>query len=208
MATFPLTFPALTPQTASFRIVRATSSSVSPFTFRQQVYKFGGGRWEGNVDFPPLTQDQAAELQAMFLELEGQYGTFLYGDPNYLAQGARGLATGSPLVKGAGQTGNTLVVDGLSNNLTNWLKKGDYIQLGTGTSARLYQSSTDVNTNGSGEATITLYPALRTSPTDNAVVVVNGARGCFRLADNAAEWRVSEGNLYSVSFGFVEAIIE
>jgi hypothetical protein len=120
MATFPLTFPTLTPQSATFRITRATSSSISPFTFRQQVYKFGGERWEGNVTFPPLTSDQAAELQAMFLELEGQYGTFLYGDPNYLAQGPRGLATGSPLVKGAGQTGNTLVVDGLIC-WTHWL---------------------------------------------------------------------------------------
>lgn len=206
--TFPLTFPDVTPASASFRIVRSTSSSVSPFTFRQQVYNFGGERWEGNVTFPPMTSANAANLQAFFLEMQGSYGTFLYGDPNYLAQGARGLATGSPLVKGAAQTGNTLIVDGLANNLTGWLLKGDYIQIGAGTSARLYQVAADVNTNGSGEATLTIYPALRSSPADNAAVVVNGAVGCFRLTDNVGEWLVEEGNLYNFSFGFVEAISE
>jgi hypothetical protein len=49
---------------------------------------------------------------------------------------------------------------------------------------------------------------MRSSPADNQAVVVVGAKGCFRLADNSAEWRVSEGNLYEVSFGFLEAIIE
>lgn len=208
MATYPLTFPSIVPSSASFRIARSTSSSVSPFTFTQQVYNFGGERWEGNVTFPPMTSANAAELQSFFLEMQGMYGTFLYGDPNYLAQGARGLATGSPLVMGAGQTGNTLIVDGLSNNLTGWLKKGDYIQIGTGVNARLYQSSQDVNTNGSGQATITLYPALRSSPADNAAVIVSGANGLFRLVGNTAEWQVEEGNFYNFSFGFVEAISE
>jgi len=208
MPTYPLTFPSVTPATASFRIIRATSSSISPFTFRQQVYKFGGERWEGNVTFPPMTQDTAGELQAFFLEMQGEYGTFLYGDPNYLAQGPRGLASGSPVVMGGGQTGNSLIVDGLSNGLTGWLKKGDYIQLGTGTTARLYQVYQDVNTNGSGQATIPIFPALRSSPADNAAVVVNGAVGCFRLSTPSAEWQVQEGNYYSFSFGYVEAISE
>lgn len=208
MPSYPLSFPSVVPATASFRLSRAVSSSISPFTFTQQVYKFGGERWEGNVTFPPMTQANAAELQAFFLEMQGQFGTFLYGDANYLAKGPRGLASGSPLVKGAGQTGNTLIVDGLSTGLTGWLKKGDYFQLGTGLDSRLYQSSVDVNTNGSGEATINFYPALRVSPADNAAVVVTGAKGLFRLASSVSEWQVEEGNLYNFSFGFMESISE
>lgn len=208
MPTYPLSFPSITPAAATFRITRSTSSSVSPFTFRQQVYQFGGERWEGTVEFPPLTRAQAAEVQAFLLEMQGQYGTFLYGDPNYLVEGARGLASGSPLVMGAGQTGNSLIVDGLANNLTGWLLKGDYIQLGTGADARLYQTYQDVNTNGSGQATIPLFPNLRSSPADNAAVVVSGAKGVFRLASPSAEWQVGEANIYSLNFGFIEAISE
>lgn len=206
---YPLTFPtSVTPKSGTFRLRRATSSSVSPFTFRRQVYKFSGETWEGNVTFPPLTQDQVADLQAFLTDLQGQYGTFLYGDPNYLAQGPRGLASGSPLVNGASQTGNSLAVDGLSNNLTGWLKKGDYIQIGTTTSSRLHMVVDDVNTNGSGQATIPIYPAIRTSPADNAAIIVNGAKGLFRLASSEVEWDIGEANLYSVSFGFVEAVGE
>lgn len=209
MPTYPLSFPSgLVPSSASFGLSRATSSTISPYTFNQQVYKFSGERWEGSVTFPPMTQESVGELQAFFLEMQGQFGTFLYGDPNYLVKGARGIASGSPLVNGAGQTGNTLNVDGLGASIVGWLKKGDYIQLGSGSSSRLHQSATDVDTNGSGQATITLYPAIRTSPADNAAVVVNGAKGVFRLASNVSEWAISEGNFYDVSFGFVEAISE
>jgi hypothetical protein len=208
MVTFPIAFPSLTPATGSFKLVRSVSSSTSPFTFKQQVYRFTGDRWEGQVTFPPLTQAQAGEIQAFFLQLEGMYGTFLYGDPNYLAQSPRGLATGSPLVMGAGQTGNSLIVDGLSNNLTGWLKKGDYIQIGTGSASRLHQVSEDVNTNGSGQATIPIYPAIRTSPADNAAIVVTGAKGCFRLASSSGEWQIGEANLYNISFSYIEAITE
>lgn len=208
MVSFPLSFPSIAPASANFKLVRSVSASTSPFTLKQQVYRFAGDRWEGTVNFPPLTRAQAAEFQAFFLQLEGMYGTFLYGDPDYLANGARGLATGSPLVNGASQTGNSLAVDGLSTGLTGWLKKGDYIQLESGSAARLYQVSEDVNTNGSGQATIPIYPAIRTSPADNAAVVVSGAKGCFRLAANAGEWQVSEGNFYNISFSFVEAITE
>lgn len=208
MPTYPLTFPTPQPASATFRLVRASSKSVSPFTFREQIYLHPGERWEGVVEWPPMTQDKAAEIQSFYLELQGQFGTFLYGDPNYLAKGARGLATGSPLVNGAGQTGNTLVVDGLTPSLTGWLKKGDYFQLGSGTAARLYQVSQDVNTDGSGEATLTFWPAIRSSPADNQAVIINGAKGLFRAATGSSELTVTEGNFYSTSFAFVEAIGE
>jgi hypothetical protein len=206
MPTYPLTFPDITPRGASFRLVRSVASSQSPFTLRQQVYQNAGARFEGNLEFPPLTRAQATELQAFFDELYGQFGTFLYGDPNYLVNGARGVASGSPLVAGGSQTGDTLDVDGLGNNITGWLLKGDYIQLGTGTSSELYRVQSDVDTNGSGEATITLHRNLTSSPSDNAAVVVDGAKGLFRMASNVVDFSVGEAQFYSTNFAFVEAV--
>jgi hypothetical protein len=189
-------------------LATATSSSVSPFTFRQQVYKHPGERWQGAITWPPLSREQAGAIKAFLTELQGQYGTFLYGDPDYLAKGALGVASGSGQVAGGGQTGNTLAVDNLSVGVTGLLLKGDYFQIGTGTSARLYQLTADVNSDSGGAATFNFFPALRSSPADNAAVVISGAKGLFRSSSNLAEWQSGEGNIHSISFSFVEAITE
>ena len=70
-----------------------------------------------------------AEIWLGFLlSLNGMAGSFLLGDP--LGATASGNLGGTPLVNGANQTGASLSIDGCSNNITNWLKAGDYIQLG------------------------------------------------------------------------------
>jgi len=155
-----------------------------------------------------MLNSDAASVKAFLADLQGQYGTFLYGDPDYLAVGARGSLGGTPLVNGAGQTGNTLAIDGASLSVTNWIRKGDYFQLGTGTSARLYMITEDANSNGSGEVTLTFQPALRSSPADNQAVTITGAKGLMRLASNTAEWSSNYRPIYGVRISYVEAINE
>jgi hypothetical protein len=208
MPTYPLTFPSIPPAASTFMLTTATSSSISPFTFRQQVYKHPGERWQGAISWPPLSRAQSGAIRAFLTELQGQYGTFLYGDPDYLAKGPLGVASGSGQVAGAGQTGNTLNVDNLSVGVTGLLLKGDYFQIGTGTDARLYQLVADVNSDSGGAATFSFFPALRSTPADNAAIVINGAKGLFRSSSNIAEWQANEGNIHTISFSFVEAISE
>jgi len=208
MPTYPLTFPSVGIVNSTFGLVRSTTSNRSPFSFRQQVYDFGGSMWRGDVEFKPMLNSDAASVKAFLADLQGQYGTFLYGDPDYLAVGARGSLGGTPLVNGAGQTGNTLAIDGASLSVTNWIRKGDYFQLGTGTSARLYMITEDANSNGSGEVTLTFQPALRSSPADNQAVTITGAKGLMRLASNTAEWSSNYRPIYGVRISYVEAINE
>jgi len=208
MTTYPLTFPSLGISKSTFGLARATSSTVSPFTFNQQVYKFSGSRWEGSVTFRPATHAQAANIKAFLAELDGQYGTFTYGDPDAIAKGKLGAGGGTPLVKGGSQTGTTLNIDGCSNNITGWLKKGDYFSLGSGSAQRLYMLVADANTNGSGETTLEFRPALRSSPADNASVEITSPRGVFRLAGNMQDWSSNHVPLYEITISFVEAISE
>lgn len=208
MPTYPLDFPNIPVTTSSFRIISATSSSVSPFTFRQQVYQFPGKRWEGQVKFKPTRGIDAGILKAFLADLQGQFGTFLYGDPDYLAKGPQGALGGTPLVKGASQTGNTLLIDGASNSITNWGRKGDYFQLGTGLSSRLYMLTQDVNSNGSGEVTLVFQPPLRSSPSDNQAVTFAGAKGVMRATNNNGEWQSNMSSVQETSLTFVEAIGE
>lgn len=206
--TYPLTFPAVGIVSSSFRLVRATSSNESPFTFAQQQYKFPGERWEGEVTFEPVRRANAAEIQAFLGELYGTYGTFLYGDPDALQQGLRGSGGGTPLVNGASQTGNTMTIDGLPLSGTNVYRKGDYFQLGSGTAARLYMITQDINSNGSGQATLQFIPALRSSPADNAAITFTSAKGLFRASDNMAQWDSNSAMIYGFTFAFKEAVGE
>jgi hypothetical protein len=79
-------------------------------------------------------------------------------------------------VKGAGQTGESLVTDGW---LSNELKAGDFISIGT----RLHTVMADVTHTG-GTATISIYPPLRASPADNATVEINAPAVLLRALED------------------------
>ncbi len=154
-----------------------------------------------------MRRDDAEQWIAWLLSLKGQYGTFLLGDPaGATPRGSAATFQGVPKVKGASQTGEDLDIDGASANKTGWLKAGDYIQIGTGSSAQLHKVLQDVNTDATGNATLTLWPDLRTSPADNADIIVSGAKGLFHLASNETNWSINEATTYGITFGAVEAL--
>jgi len=203
--TYPLSLPS-NRQISRVRLnaIDIVGLSQSPFTASQQVYRYQGQYWEADITLRPMSREEAEYWISFLLKLNGQYGTFLLGDPNGATP--RGVATGTPLVKGASQTGNELLTDGWTSGITGIMKAGDYIQLGTGANARLYKVLDDVNSDGSGNATLTIYPDLRSSPSDNAPIVVNNAKGNFRLNSAQTSWDITEAQFYGITFGAREAL--
>jgi hypothetical protein len=206
--TYPLTFPTQTGVAAvEFTATDVVSVSQSPFTFSQQVVRHAGARWSATISIPPVKRSDSEYWNSFLLRLRGQFGTFLLGDPNGATpRGSAASAAGTPVVNGASQTGNELNIDGLPASATGYLKAGDYIQLGSASTARLYKVLEDVDSNGSGEATLNLWPDLRSSPADGATVVVSNAKGVFRLSNNEAVWTINNAGFYSISFAAVEAL--
>lgn len=185
--------------------MNVVSENQSIFTGASQVYAHQGQWWEGELKFSPMKRTVARELIAFLAQLRGKYGTFLYGDPDYLALGPQGVGGGTPLVAGGSQTGNTLDVDGFPA-LTTVYRKYDYFSLGSGTSMRLYMLTEDAVTDSSGAVTLSFEPRLRVSPADNDPLTFTGAKGAFRLSENIAQWDVNESNIYSMSIPFKEAL--
>lgn len=207
MTTYPLTLPdGFEVEEASFSLTTAASANASPFTFAEQTYLHPGARWHGEVSLIPMKADSSAEIKAFLTKLKGRYGTFLYSDPYYYVSGPLGAADGSPQVDGAAQTGNELMIKSGPAGRTKWLMPSDFIQIGTGTSARLHMVTDQVDVAPDGTATIPIEPDLKSSPSDSAAVIVNDARGVFALAENSVEWQYSEGVLHRVSFAFSERI--
>jgi len=85
-----------------------------------------------------------------------------------------GSAEGTPLVKGANQTGSTIDVDGIAGTPgADWLLAGDIISF-AGINC-VYDVTADV-TEAAGEATIPISPPIYTggSPADDAAVTTTG----------------------------------
>ena len=203
-----ITYPLSLPTTAGIAKVRLTANDIvgisqSPFTASQQVYKYPGQFWEADVTLPAMKRADAEYWVTFLMKLNGPFGTFLLGDP--LGATARGVATGTPLVNGGSQVGNELLTDGWTVSQTGILKAGDYIQLGSGATAQLYKVLDDANSDGSGNATFTIWPSLRSSPSDNAAITVSAPKGNFRLTTPAA-WDIDEASIYGMTFGAREAL--
>ena len=139
-----LSYPLATPTTIGIesielRAVNAVAVSQSPFTYKQQVISHGGQKWEASVNIPSVHRDKAAEWKAMLVGLKGQAGTFLLGDPDYATP--QGTVSSCVLSGDAGDDNATVV-------MTGTLKAGDYIQLGSGSSAKLHQVLLDQDGDG------------------------------------------------------------
>lgn len=207
MTTYPLALPAHTGiRSINIRAVNAVAYSESPFTFAGQAQASAGQRWMADASLPPMKYEDAEQWIAWLVSLRGRFGTFLMGDP--LRCIARGTARGTDTVTvaGAGQTGQTLNITSSVVATAGYLKAGDYIQLGTGATTTLHKVLTDVTTDATGDATLTLWPHVRTAPADASAVVVEKAKGRWRLASNESEWSVNEASIYGISFSAMEAI--
>ena len=193
-----LSYPLATPTTIGIesielRAVNAVAVSQSPFTYKQQIVSHGGQKWEASVNIPSVHRDKASEWKAMLVGLKGQQGTFLLGDPDYATP--QGTVSSCVLSGDAGDDNATVV-------MTGTLKAGDYIQLGSGSSAKLHQVLLDQSGNG----TIQIWPSLR-STYSSATVTFNSPKGVFRLSTNMTSWSINNASIYGISFEAVEAVI-
>lgn len=194
MITYPLNTPtSIGIESIEIRAVNAVATSQSPYTYKQQIVSHTGQKWEASVSIPNTRRDTAAAWKAFLTAMKGQVGTFLLGDPDYATP--RGTVSSCTLT---GTTGEETV----TVTMTGTLLAGDYIQLGSGSSARLHQVLIDRD--GSGEMEI--WPGLRANYTD-AAVVYNNAKGVFRLKDNVTSWSINNVSSYGISFEAVEVVL-
>lgn len=206
--TYPLSLPtARKASRISIRPNNIVGVNKSPFTGSRQTIVYPGQWWAADVSLPPMKDADAQEWIAFLLKLNGKMGTFLMGDPaKATPSGSAASTPGSPQVDGAGQTGHYLNIKGMPNSATNYLKTGDYIQLGTTTDTRLYKLLEPLSSDGSGKGTATVWPRVRVAPSDSQPITVSNCVGLFSLAENNSGWDEEPGTIYTVSFSAEEVI--
>jgi len=202
-----IVYPLALPSTPQFRRIElfgenAVGLTRSPFTYATQVQEFNGQIWQCSITLPPMIQADADAWQAFLLSLNGQVGTFTLGDP--LHAEPRGSALGAPVVDGAGQSGQVLNTTGWDPSETGLLLKGDHIQLPNN---RLHVVLNDVDSDGSGDAAIDIWPRLRESPADASTIITANPRCIFRLSSNRVNVQsADQTRTVSISFEGTEAI--
>lgn len=204
MVTFPLTLPAAPGFSAvTFRPHAIVAMTASPFTGQQRIQEHHE-LWFVDLDVAVMQRADAEAWAATFLLLNGRANTFLLGDP--AGKTPRGSVPGAPVVDGASQTGRTLNTKGWTASQTGILLAGDWIQIGAGSTQRLYKVTEDADSDGGGLAALSIWPSLRESPADAAALVTSDCEGVFRLASNDMEWDIDTALFYDMSFQAVEAI--
>lgn len=204
-----ISYPITLPTAPGYRRVSiqprsSVAAYSSPFTFQQQVYAHPGQMWTGEFELPPMSRTEAAPWVAALTSLNGTEGTFYFGDPSWTT--ARGIATGTPVIKGAAETGYDIDTDGWTISQTGIMKAGDWVQIGATTAAKLHMVMADANSDGSGNATLTLWPAVRTAFADNTALTVASPVGIWRLS-GSVPWSISVDQLISgLTVQFVQAL--
>lgn len=188
-----------------FEYIDLVSVDPSMFTGEQEVQEWAGKFRRAEVEYRDLNQEAFQEIFARLVATYGATGTFLMGDP--LRQAPRGSVAGTPLVNGANAAGSkTLAVKGFTPSQTDVLKAGDTFHVGSSTTQYLYEVvNTDVDSDGSGNATVQIWPTLRVALSDGASITTTSAQGVFRRIGSLRTGR-TPGNLFSISFTAVEAI--
>lgn len=186
-----------TPATLNLKSIQPLLVSTS-HSLKRQVRSRGGQRWGFSLTYPPLFRSALAPLQAFLLAQRGGYETFTFYHP--LQRVPQGTWAGTPLVKGGSQTGRSIACDGFNIGAT--VKAGDWVKFNG--HAKVYQVTADASGSLGGELTLSIEPAVVTSPADNEPLVFSSVPFTCALASESIEIGVVPGKLYSLSVELLE----
>ena len=159
------------------------------------------GEWfSGVFTLPKMPVADAEEWVSWLTALEGGHRHFLIGDPGRSVPRGLGTNGATPGINGASQIGRTINTN-FWNNGQLCLKQGDYIEIGSGSTLRLYkQIGGDVTVHVSnGTATLELFPRVATAWADTTLLRTATPEGNWMLLGNP-EWDVDLLTNYGASF--------
>jgi len=189
-----------------FGLVPNTQVFQSPLSRVSQTLELPGSEWQGTYTYPPMTRAQAGVWLSFLVKLRGASGRFYAGDETYTTP--RGVATGTPLVNGASQTGSTLNTKGWSGPTTGIMLAGDYIAFDLPSGLRqLHMVVADVNSDAGGLAALVIEPPIRESPAADAAIITTSPTCAMRLVnDDQSAWDISTALHHGIAFSGIEEL--
>jgi hypothetical protein len=189
-------------KSADIRSQQRTIVSVTT-SGRKQARQIDGQRFAITLNFPPMTRAEFAPIKAFIMKQRSQLNNFTVIPP--IVSNAQGSASGTISVNGALSAGvTTAEIDGMAISTSGILKAGDYFRF-TG-QEKVYMAVEDLDSDGSGEGTLTFEPPLRTLVADNNVLIYDDVDFTVSLVNDVQEYNLGVQNLYSYEIDVAESL--
>lgn len=162
--------------------------STSIFNQATQSLVLGKAYYTVKLAIGPRRRSEVPDWEALIAQFSDTRNRVRFWDWRW--ESPRGSAGGTPLVKGAAQTGATINTDGWPASEDGVLMPGDYVGLGT----ELRRVISQVDSDGSGEAAIVLDAPVRAAPADNLALTLTKPKALFICTtDKRARGFVQDG---------------
>jgi hypothetical protein len=171
---------------------------------RRSVRQLATQHWQIKISYPPMTRAEFAPINAFINSQRGRFESFDMALPPPLNDPQGTIAGSTPLINGASQTGRSVITDGWAIS-TLVLKAGDFVQFSGHT--KVYQITADITSDGSGNATLSIEPALVESPAENEALVVEDIPFRVGLVNDVQAFQVGSPAIFRYVLD-VEEIIE
>lgn len=166
-----------------------TSTSIS---LRTQQRNLGGHRWRLTVNYPPMTREEFAPIDAF---LEQQAADSFTVIPTLIAN-AMGNPTGSVVTSGSAAAGAKSVT---LASLSGTLKAGSFIKFATHN--KVYKVTAD----RVGSGAVSIEPGLRVAVAGGVAVTYQSVPFTVRLVGTVREYGISTDSFVTYEFEAVEA---
>lgn len=184
------------PQTMSWRLVQPAQNNISTWTGKRQVVSSSRGWWECDLTLPPIVGTTNVNAWRSFLaKTQGAANDFEV-PVDFVEQSP---SVGVVTTNVADQTGRSISTTGWPTSTTN-LVAGQYVTI----YGQLHQLTADVTSNGSGVATLSVEPPVRT-PVPNGTVVEYRFPYCLMYLVEKPAMSVEPGYVYSLSLSLRES---
>ena len=188
------------PKDASIGSVQNTIVSVTT-SGRVQTRQIDGQKFSITLDYPPMSRSNFAPIKAFIMKQRARLNTFTVIPP--IVSDAQGVATGTISVNGAISSGVTsCTIDGMATSTSDILKAGDYFRF-TGQD-KVYMAVEDLDSDGSGEGTLTFEPPLRSDVANDVALIYDNVDFTVRLSNDIQEYSIVTNDLYKYQIDLIE----
>ena len=167
----------------------------------RQSRLIGGHLWVIQLSTNPMLKSEFNPLYAFMMRQKGAHESFTIELPGHEALGA---INGTPTWTSTTDD-NTIVTSGWANSIADQVKEGDLFTIAG--SIKVYMVTADASSDGSGNATLSFYPALRDTPSASAALTFANVNFTVSLDRKTIGYRRS-GLMYSLdALELTEALV-
>jgi hypothetical protein len=190
------------PVAKSANVGSAQNTIVSVTTSgRVQARQIDGQKFTITLDYAPMSRSNFAPIKAFIMKQRAKLNTFTVIPP--IVSNAQGVASGTISVDGAISAGaTTCTIDGMATSTSDILKAGDYFRFAG--QDKVYMAVADLDSDGSGEGTLTFEPPLRSDVANDIALVYDNVDFTVRLSNDIQEYSIVTNDLYKYQIDLIE----